>query len=24
VSGNEYARVEGTFALRWTAADGLL
>ena len=24
VSGNEYARVDGTFALRWTAADGLL
>jgi penicillin G amidase len=24
VSGNEYAPVEGTFALRWTAADGLL
>ena len=24
VAGNEYARVDGTFALRWTAADGLL
>jgi penicillin amidase len=24
VAGNEYARVDGTFALRWAAADGLL
>ena len=24
VAGNDYARLEGTFALRWTATDGLL